>query len=261
MKKNVNVFLVSAALAAAMAAAQDAPAPGQQPKPDAEQARANLMARTGGFLEREGEGPECLFLNMQKRVPKDALEDVPSQLTRILRAVVKLEGADAPKDPMAAVQKRLEGKNAAAAVVGVCDAPNLPPLLVAPESRWALVNVAALAADKPSAEVLAARVRKEQWRAFAHLMGAAESTFEHCLMKPVHSLADLDALTAPSVCPEPFGKILANAGRLGIRPVRTVPYRRACEEGWAPAPTNDIQRAVWDEVKGNNGMTGRGMTE
>jgi hypothetical protein len=26
-------------------------------------------------------------------------------------------------------------------------------------------------------------------------------------------------------------------------------YRNAVMEGWAPAPTNDIQRAVWDAVK------------
>ena len=25
-------------------------------------------------------------------------------------------------------------------------------------------------------------------------------------------------------------------------------YRKACEEGWAPAPTNDVQKAIWDKV-------------
>ena len=28
---------------------------------------------------------------------------------------------------------------------------------------------------------------------------------------------------------------------------RTV-YRKACEEGWAPQPTNDVQKAIWDKV-------------
>ena len=252
MMKKCVVFVLSA-IAAMAAAAQGNPAPGQQqpqqPNPDAEQARANMLARTGGFLEKEGEGPVLLFLNMQGRVPEGELADVPSQLSRILRAVVRLETQKkAPRDPLAEVQARLRDSGVAA-VVGVCDAPGLPSLLIAPESRWALVNAAALAADKPPAETLAARVRKEQWRAFAHLMGAADSAFEHCLMKPVRSLAGLDALTAPSVCPEPFGRIMANAKALGARPIRMVPYRKACEEGWAPAPTNDIQRAVWDEVR------------
>lgn len=35
----------------------------------------------------------------------------------------------------------------------------------------------------------------------------------------------------------------------GIPIARSVTYRQAVKEGWAPAPTNDIQRAVWDKVK------------
>ena len=25
-------------------------------------------------------------------------------------------------------------------------------------------------------------------------------------------------------------------------------YKRACREGWAPTPTNDVQRAIWEKV-------------
>ena len=241
--KGIAVFiLIAAAVSAALAQVKE-----RTPEAAAA-ARSNMLARTGGLLEREGEGPALLFLNMQSRVPEGGLAEVPAQLSKVLRAVVSLESVKAPQDPAAALGARLAG-GGVAAVVGVCDAPGQPSLLVAPEARWALVNVAALAADRPSAETLAARVRKEQWRAFAHLMGAADSDFAHCLMKPVHSLADLDALATPSVCPEPFNRIMATARKLGARPVRTVTYRKACEEGWAPAPTNDFQRAVWEEIK------------
>jgi hypothetical protein len=239
--------LCAALCAAAGALAQGGGGQAQAPKPDAAQARSNMLARTGGLVEREGEGPVLLFLNMQSKVPEGELADVPGQLSKVLRSVVALKGAKAPRDPVAALQAQLKDRGVAA-VVGVCDVPSLPSLLVAPEARWALVNVAALAADKPAAAALAARVRKEQWRAFAHLMGAADSDFEHCLMKPVHSLADLDALTTPTVCPEPLGRVIANAGKLGVRTIRTATYRKACEEGWAPAPTNDFQRAIWEEL-------------
>ena len=30
--------------------------------------------------------------------------------------------------------------------------------------------------------------------------------------------------------------------------VRYVTYRQACIEGWAPAPTNDVQKAIWEKV-------------
>lgn len=32
----------------------------------------------------------------------------------------------------------------------------------------------------------------------------------------------------------------------GIEPVRRTTYKVAVEEGWAPPPTNDFQRAIWD---------------
>ena len=25
-------------------------------------------------------------------------------------------------------------------------------------------------------------------------------------------------------------------------------YRKACREGWAPAPTNDVQKAIWEDI-------------
>ena len=97
--------------------------------------------------------------------------------------------------------------------------------------------------------ILSVRTRKELWRAFAYLMGAANSTFEHCLMKTVTNLSDLDALKETVVSPEPLGKVMAHAQKLGMKTLRTATYKKASEEGWAPAPTNDIQKAIWDEAK------------
>ena len=52
--------------------------------------------------------------------------------------------------------------------------------------------------------------------------------------------------------PEPFNKIMTHAQKLGMQPQRMTTYRKAVEEGWAPAPTNDLQRTVWEEVKNQN---------
>jgi hypothetical protein len=35
---------------------------------------------------------------------------------------------------------------------------------------------------------------------------------------------------------------------LGVLPAQRATYLKACEEGWAPAPTNDVQKAIWDKV-------------
>ena len=40
---------------------------------------------------------------------------------------------------------------------------------------------------------------------------------------------------------------------MGFAPYRRTTYKRACKEGWAPAPTNDFQRAVWEKIKAEQG--------
>jgi hypothetical protein len=39
-----------------------------------------------------------------------------------------------------------------------------------------------------------------------------------------------------------------NLQALGMASERKVPYVKACKEGWAPAPTNEFQKAIWDKV-------------
>ena len=42
--------------------------------------------------------------------------------------------------------------------------------------------------------------------------------------------------------------ITYNMPRAGVTPWKVTTYKRACEEGWAPAPTNEYQQAIWDKV-------------
>jgi len=36
---------------------------------------------------------------------------------------------------------------------------------------------------------------------------------------------------------------------MGMAAPKLVPYLKACQEGWAPVPTNDYQKAVWERVR------------
>lgn len=210
-------------------------------------AHPTLLKKTGGFIRVKAEGASLLFLNTQTRVPSPVVEEVSGLVTRNLRlpSVAKSLASD---EPVSAALAALADTNTAAVVV-IADSPGYPALLVAPENRWVLVNVAALCGTGVSDETLADRTRKEMWRAFGYLMGAAHSNSEQCLLKPVLTPADLDAFKTKALCPEPFNKILFHAQKLGIKIARTTTYRKAVEEGWAPAPTNDFQRAIWDELK------------
>ncbi len=45
--------------------------------------------------------------------------------------------------------------------------------------------------------------------------------------------------------------IMQGAAARGIPTIVRTSYKRAVELGWAPAPTNDIQKAIWDAAKTN----------
>ena len=212
------------------------------------EARSNMLARTGGWIVRQDPtAKHVLFLNTQTRVPIKAFESVPTELQKVLRLPYIIESRPSDK-PIEVAKKALEDPHNAAVVV-LADDTSLPTLLIAPEDRWAVLNVAPLAKTAVPQENLTERVNKETWRTFAFLMGAANSSFEGCLMKPVFSPQDLDMLPGKAVCPEPLGKIMGQMTKLGIKPVHVSTYRKAVEDGWAPAPTNAIQKAIWGDVR------------
>lgn len=208
---------------------------------------SNMLARTGGLLPTPAEGPAILFLNTQTRVAAGSIDATAKQIEKILRLPVtaKIQSSAEPvKEALVALSEK-----GTAAVIVIGDSAGYPSLLVAPENRWAMVNVAALAGDGASSEALVDRTQKEIWRAFGLLLGAAHSNYEQCLLKPVSRPSDLDTFKPKTLCPEPFGKIMTQAQAWGMKPLRMTTYRKAVEEGWAPAPTNDIQRTIWKELK------------
>jgi len=221
-----------------------------KPAPDPEvlaAARAAMLARTGGIIQSQAAGPVLLFLNTQTQTPEKTLRDTADTIARVLRLHVEVATRESA-DPLAEAAKVLAGTNTAAVIV-IANIPGQPSLLIAPEARWALVNCAPLGGKGVSNELRDERVQKEIWRAFGYLMGAANSNLQICLLKSVFAPADLDALKAQTLCPEPFNKISVHARKLGMQTVRMATYRKAAEQGWAPPPTNDIQKAIWNEVK------------
>ncbi len=120
-------------------------------------------------------------------------------------------------------------------------------LCVYPEQNEAHVNVRVLKADGTKGERLAARTRKEILRAFAFIAGGASSAAEISLLGKVSKPSDLDLLREriPNEVEMRFPSYLK---KIGITPYRCVTYSLACEEGWALAPTNKHQKAIWDKV-------------
>lgn len=42
--------------------------------------------------------------------------------------------------------------------------------------------------------------------------------------------------------------LVNNMKESDVRPYRVAKYSEACQEGWAPPPTNEFQKAIWDKV-------------
>ena len=83
---------------------------------------------------------------------------------------------------------------------------------------------------------------------FPAAMRAADSAFPNSLMSAVTAPGDLDGVTDEMPSTEALARMPDYLKGLGVTPLGRVPYRQACEEGWAPVPTNEFQRAIWNKV-------------
>ena len=129
------------------------------------------------------------------------------------------------------------------------DSDTLPALLLAPEEGWAVVNVAALSKGNPSADVLASRVRKELLRGFALAGGCTFMSRSQIVLRgDIRSPRDLDSIQEDSYGVEAIMTLEKTLPYYGVMPWKQSTYTKACKEGWAPAPTNEFQKAIWDKV-------------
>ena len=143
----------------------------------------------------------------------------------------------------------LKERYGATAATIITDSDALPLMTVAPEANVAVVNVHELAADCAKPILIENRLVRETLRAFVFSLGVGYTTFDVGLTQPIASAADLDRFSSNLVSPDSANSALQNGAKIGFKPYRRTTYKRACKEGWAPAPTNEFQKAVWEKVK------------
>lgn len=132
------------------------------------------------------------------------------------------------------------------ATLFIIDNQAMPRLLIAPENRWAMINVSPLQTDK--AVFFEARVKKEISRAFAMLCGGMSSGYSVSLVGAITKPEDLDIFPDGKLPVDVLSRFEPYMSKFGARPAKLVPYKVACQEGWAPAPTNDVERTIWNHV-------------
>lgn len=141
-----------------------------------------------------------------------------------------------------------DGKDAAVKLT-IIDDPTAPTLLLATEDHWGKMNVAKLVDDLPGANAkakfFAPRGRKMLLKGLSILLGGGASQFPGNVMNTT-TIRQLDMVqeSLPIDMTDVYKEYLKP---LGVTPAEKVTYRKACKEGWAPAPTNEVQQAIWDK--------------
>ena len=203
----------------------------KSPQENAARAEA-ILRKTGGFISRKSDG-KILFINCQSRISEEELNKRVDRIRFVLKypcEVIKGTwklGDNKPKDAKIAIY--------------LVDDEKLPMSLVAVESGWGVINTATLT-EKNN------RFSKQLTRVFCLTAGGADSPVKTSPMQTVMKSEDLDKLLTDGFTFDMASSINENLQALGMHPERKVPYIKAVKEGWAPAPTNDIQKAIWDKV-------------
>ncbi len=205
------------------------------------EAQQRLMERHGGIVIFEARGAMG-GVNCQSRLSITNLTDKLNELKRLTRMNLNLVDG---KFDLADV--KIPSPNSIA--LFVVDDPKLPMSLVSVESKWGMLNVEKLCSDNPSEAKLKSRFAKEFVRIAVMTFGGGVSQYRGSPLQPVFSVEDLDAVINDGMTIDATTALMRNLNKLGIQQTKRATYRRACEEGWAPAPTNKWQRAVFEQVK------------
>lgn len=248
----VAAFAALTAVGAAFADGEN----GQKPVPATVQAKKGagvvspFYRKTGGMIARPGIKPGCVAIfNGQKAVKVEDFNGTVQMLIRYVHVKMPILDWDGTKGRDAAAKMDAALKaDANFAIFLVDDAGNPCTLGVFPDQRFAEVNVSALKKDGGEGEFLSARLRKELAKAFLYLCGGASSQASGNIMGGMKKFTDIDKLSDRAIPMDVIGRTLRYMVDSGCNLRTMVPYRTAVMEGWAPAPTNDIQKAIWDKV-------------
>ena len=206
-----------------------------------------VLEKTGGFVDVAARGVSVWVVDARPKTggAPDQFAEVFANLSKTNVQVEKTPLADG-ETPFGMISGRRAARNSMYALAVVED-DKAPGLTVFPEERVAVINAAKYqeGTDPVRREE---RVHKELWRALGFVSGVGYAPYRNDVLQPVYTVPELDALEYQVMQPMNFQKIFAAMQARGITRARHVPYRLAVKEGWASQPTNEYQKAIWDEV-------------
>jgi len=216
-----------------------------------EQIRARderVLKKTGGFVEVVAKGTSVVVLDTREKPAGAPIQfaDVFGSLSKTnVRAEKSTmsDGETAVSKATALIKNEKVGY-----VIVVVDDAVANGLSIYPEERVAVVNAGKYKGSNNDILKPEERVHKELWRALGFVSGVGYAPFDNDVLQPVFTINELDALKYQVMQPMNFQKMYSTLSKLGVTRARRVPYRIAVQEGWAAQPTNDYQKAVWEQV-------------
>ena len=209
--------------------------------------RPEVLKKTGGFVDCPASGTAIVVVDARAKAggAPDQFATVYRDLSKMLVTVEKTP-LKAGSCPVTLAAERLAANKAVFAMV-VIDEEKYSGLTVVPEDRLVVVNAAKYkeGTDPVRREE---RVIKELWRGLGFVSGIGYAPFKNDVFQPVFTVPELDALEYQVMQPMNFQKMYGMMAKHGIKRARHIPYRLACMEGWAAQPTNEYQKAVWEQV-------------
>lgn len=205
--------------------------------------RHTSQLHSGGIVEKPGVGSgNFLFVDSTESLTESMFVRDFSMLDRTLKISPKIvKGNPVTPETASAAMKKLSAN----AAVFVVDKPALPRLITASEDGWAIVNIGKLKVGEPSKEIFEKRITVEVIRGLAQIFGSGNAGMS---MSAITSLQDIDDLQHPGFPPSALKMCQMQMKKLGFEPKVVASYRVACKQGWAPAPTNEVQQVIWEQM-------------
>ena len=219
--------------------------------------QAELIARSGGMLMPPSNGRYVLLADWRGEAP-DGTNDIAGvflEQQKVLFGLPIARERFGKPEPGSDAYRLLKSKrdDRHVAVIGIVDDPGMPRLAAFPEEAMACLNVSAYRSDDAEdAERERRRITRELWRAYGFAMGAYADIPQGCVMQVVCDNEMLDRIRTPAISPVRMSGVVKMAHALGLRAMRPTTYSVACRQGWAPPPTNDVQKALWDAAQKRN---------
>ena len=204
------------------------------------------MRRYGGIIQvPNSQKGTIMIINAQRKLPIDKIRAGMDEFAQSHKFNIKFVDGEATTSEKASEDMKKLGADVA---VFIQENPESSiTLLNAPEQRWTILNASAIIANARNDVFAAARIRKELMRGFLCAAGTMNSQYQGNMMAAIKEPKDLDKmLEDPPI--DAIQRAIESLKVYGVTPQEVATYKKACEEGWAPAPINEFQKAIWDKI-------------